>query len=88
MKKIIKRMKLKTKWKALSPSVRENQHGDRVHNLGCISFQSVDGRTTISNIDTWEKIKERHLCLRIMGGNNLRGLMLMSERLRADLINS
>lgn len=78
-------MKLKTKWKRLSPSVRENQHGDGVHILGCIGLRSNNGKLNSSNIDTWEKVKERNLCLRIMGWNNIRSLMLMAERLRDSI---
>ena len=78
-------MRLKTEWRSVGSSVSENIFGDRIHLSGRIGIKSNQSELVKSNIDAWEKIKERHFCLRVMGGNNKRGLMLMAERMRDNL---
>lgn len=69
-------MKLSGRWKRLGCSVYESSNGDRVHTLGTLR---VGGKTI--TISSCELVKLERYCLRLMGFNNKRALMLMCEKL-------
>jgi len=71
-------MKLKGAWSYVGSSTYEAFTGDRIHLNGLIRTKDAD----IIMISTWELVKLKNKCLKIMGWNNKRALMLMCEKLQ------
>ena len=77
-------MKLKGAWTYVGSSTYEAITSDRIHILGTIKV----GGKILSTCSSFEMVKLKYLCFRIMGGNEKRALMLMCEKLSGDGYNN